>query len=84
MLIFYYRSWLTYRTGTHANGVECVVRGMRQGEVRNLARSHVDLKRRAIRLGPLYTKERNHKRVPIHGDFLPVLERALSDDAEGM
>jgi integrase len=57
--------------------------GMRQGEVRNLNRSQVDLKRRVIRLGPQDTKERNHKRVPIHDSLVPVLERALSDEAEG-
>lgn len=57
--------------------------GMRQGEVRNLTRSQVDMKRRVIRLGPQDTKERNHKRVPIHEDLVPVLEHALSDQAEG-
>jgi integrase len=57
--------------------------GMRQGEIRNLTRSQLDLDRRVIRLGPQDTKERSHKRVPIHDDLVPVLERALSDEAEG-
>ncbi len=57
--------------------------GMRQGEVRNLTRSQLDLDRRVIRLGPQDTKERSHKRVPIHDDLVPVLERALSTEAEG-
>jgi integrase len=51
--------------------------GMRQGEIRNLTRSQLDLDRRVIRLGPQDTKERSHKRVPIHDDLVPVLERAL-------
>ena len=57
--------------------------GMRQGEVRNLNRNQVDLDRRVIRLGPQDTKERSHKRVPIHDDLVPVLELALSNEAEG-
>ena len=32
--------------------------GMRQGEIRNLTRSQLDLDRRVIRLGPKDTKER--------------------------
>ena len=57
--------------------------GMRQGEVRNLTRSQLDLDRRVIRLGPQDTKDRSHKRVPIHDDLVPVLEQALSTKAEG-
>ncbi|MBI5249102.1 MAG: site-specific integrase [Desulfomonile tiedjei] len=57
--------------------------GMRQGEIRNLTRSQLDLDRRVIRLGPKDTKERSHKRVPIHDDLVPVLEHALSSEAEG-
>ena len=52
--------------------------GMRQGEIRNLTRSQLDLDRRVIRLGPEDTKERSHKRVPIHDDLVPVLKRALT------
>jgi integrase len=48
--------------------------GMRQGEIRNLTRSQLHLDRRVIKLGPRATKERNHKRVPIHKDLMPVLE----------
>lgn len=57
--------------------------GMRQGEIRNLTRSQVDLERRVIRLGPQDTKERTHKRVPIHDELVPVLDRALRRGAEG-
>ena len=63
-------------------GMTAYYTGMRQGEIRNLTRSQVDLDRRVIRLGPKDTKERSHKRVPIHDDLVPVLERALTSEAE--
>ncbi len=56
--------------------------GMRQGEIRNLTRSQLDLDRRVIRLGPKDTKERSHKRIPIHDELVSVLERALKNKAE--
>lgn len=56
--------------------------GMRQGEVRNLTRSQLDLSRRVIKLGPQDTKERSHKRVPIHDDLVPVFEHALGSGAD--
>ena len=51
--------------------------GMRRGEILGLKRGQVNLSRRIIRLGPGDTKEGHWKRVPIHRELVPFLERAL-------
>jgi integrase len=48
--------------------------GMRRGEIRHLKRQQVNLARRMIVIGPEDTKEGNWKRVPIHGNLVPILE----------
>jgi len=57
--------------------------GMRRGEVLGLTRNSVRLDRRLILLGAEETKERQRKRVPIHRDIVPVLEKALKVQAIG-
>lgn len=51
--------------------------GMRRGEILGLTRSQIKLSRRMILLGPQDTKEGHWKRVPIHRDLLPVLDKVL-------
>ena len=50
---------------------------MRLGEIINLRRSQVFLKQRLIFLADMDTKEGHPKRIPIHHELLPVLERAM-------
>jgi integrase len=57
--------------------------GMRMGEVLGLRRGQVHLSRRMIFLSGMDTKERQPKRVPIHRDLLPILERAMQVTALG-
>jgi integrase len=49
--------------------------GMRRGEILGLTWNRVNLKSRIIYLGPDDVKERNFKRVPIHSELLPILDR---------
>lgn len=49
--------------------------GMRQGEVHKLRWRHVNLKTRIITFHATETKEGQPKRVPIHQDLMPLLER---------
>jgi integrase len=51
--------------------------GMRRGEALGLTRDRVNLKERMILLRPEDVKERRWKRVPIHGDLVPILEEVL-------
>jgi len=51
--------------------------GMRRGEILSLTVRQVDLSRRIIFLGPQHTKERQWKKVPIHGELVPVLKHAM-------
>lgn len=51
--------------------------GMRRGEVLGLRRQNVKLSRRIIILSPEETKEGHWKRVPIHQDLVPILEREM-------
>ena len=51
--------------------------GMRRGEVLGLTRSQIKLKSRMIVLSATDTKEGHPKRVPIHGDLMPVLRAAM-------
>ena len=51
--------------------------GMRLGEILNLKRQQVFLGQRLIFLADMDTKEGRPKRVPIHRDLLPILERAM-------
>lgn len=51
--------------------------GMRRGEIVDLTRNRVNLSKRMIYLGPEDTKEGHWKRVPIHRDLVPILEKAL-------
>jgi integrase len=47
--------------------------GMRQGEIRNLNRSQLNLDRRIIELSSADTKEGRSKKIPIHKDLVPIL-----------
>ena len=51
--------------------------GMRRGEILGLTHSQINLNRRVILLGPQDTKEGDWKRVPIHRDLLPILDKVL-------
>jgi len=51
--------------------------GMRLGEIINLRRGQVFLNQRMIFLSGTDTKEGRPKRVPIHKDLVPILERAM-------
>ncbi len=51
--------------------------GMRRGEILDLTRKQVDLKRRMIYLGPEATKERSWKRIGIHRLLFPTLEEVF-------
>lgn len=51
--------------------------GMRRGEILNLSRAQVSLKSRMIVLSAENTKEGHTKRIPIHGELIPVLKEAL-------
>lgn len=51
--------------------------GMRRGEILELTRSRVNLKKRLIYLGPENTKEQAWKRVPIHVALIPILSEAM-------
>jgi integrase len=51
--------------------------GMRRGEVLDLTRKQINLSKRMITLAPEDTKEAHWKRIPIHGDLIPVLEGSL-------
>jgi integrase len=57
--------------------------GMRRGEILGLTRGQVSLSRRVILLGPKDTKEGHWKRVPIHGDLVPILEKVLKVQSLG-
>jgi integrase len=57
--------------------------GMRRGEILGLTRGQINLSRRMMLLGPKDTKEGHWKRVPIHTDLLPVLERVLKVQSLG-
>lgn len=51
--------------------------GMRRGEILGLTRGQINLSRRMILLGPKDTKEGHWKRVPIHKDLVPSLDKVL-------
>jgi len=51
--------------------------GMRRGEILSLSRKQVDLSKRIITLTPADTKEAHWKRIPVHRDFVPVIEDAM-------
>lgn len=51
--------------------------GMRRGEIVGLKRESVNLSSRIISLTPDETKERNWKRVPIHRDLVPILQKSM-------
>lgn len=57
--------------------------GMRRGELLNLTRSQLDIAGRMIRLKATDTKEAHPKRIPIHRDFVPILEDVLKVQAIG-
>lgn len=60
--------------------------GMRLGEILYLKRHQVFLNQRMIFFGAediMAVKERQPKRIPIHHDLVPILERALSVTALG-
>jgi integrase len=57
--------------------------GMRRGEILGLTHSQTNLKRRMILLGPQDTKEGHWKRVPIHRELLPVLDKVLKVQSLG-
>ena len=59
--------------------------GMRKGEIHQLRWRHINLNTRIITFHGTETKEGQPKRVPIHSDLLPVLDRlnkvrSLGDD----
>jgi integrase len=51
--------------------------GMRRGEILGLTRTQISLSRRMILLGPKDTKEGHWKRVPLHKELLPILEKVF-------
>jgi len=51
--------------------------GMRRGEILSLNRRQVDLSKRILTLTPSETKESHWKRIPVHRDFVPILEEAM-------
>jgi integrase len=51
--------------------------GMRRGEIQKLKRHQVRLGQRMILIGPEDTKEGNWKRIPIHGQLVPVLQEIM-------
>jgi integrase len=51
--------------------------GMRRGEILSLTRTQINLSRRMILLGPKDTKEGHWKRVPVHKELLPILEKVF-------
>lgn len=51
--------------------------GMRRGEILGLTRKQVNLAKRIITLSPEDTKEAHWKRMPIHGNLVPILEESL-------
>lgn len=51
--------------------------GLRQEEALKLMLWQVDLEHRVLYFGPQDVKERNRKKVPIHKELLPVLEKLL-------
>ncbi len=51
------------------------LRGLRRNEAFELQWKHVDLRSRIILFHSTQNKEAEFKRVPIHRDFIPVLER---------
>jgi integrase len=53
--------------------------GMRQGEIRNLNRSQLNLDRRIIELSSADTKEGRSKKIPIHKDLVPILRDVLTN-----
>lgn len=57
--------------------------GMRKGEILGLTRDRVKLDHRMILLGSEHTKEALRKRVPIHEDLLPILQRVMKVTALG-
>ena len=59
--------------------------GMRKGEIHRLRWSHINLSKRIITFHSTETKEGKSKRIPIHKDLIPTLERlgkvrTLNDD----
>lgn len=54
--------------------------GMRQGEIRNLNRSQLDLDRRIIELSSSDTKEGRSKKIPIHRDLVQILRDVLTTE----
>jgi integrase len=52
--------------------------GMRRGELIRLTRKQVNLGKRIISLRPEDTKEGKPKRIPVHGDLVPILAEAMS------
>ncbi|GEM_PF-194080 len=57
--------------------------GLRVGEALNLKKGQVALEERLIHFGPQHVKEKDRKKVPIHLDLLPILERLVSDCPAG-
>jgi integrase len=57
--------------------------GMRRGEILDLTRNRVNLSRRMIYLGPEDTKEAHWKRVPVHGELVPIFADAMKVSAFG-
>ncbi|MGO9569515.1 MAG: tyrosine-type recombinase/integrase [Desulfomonilaceae bacterium] len=58
--------------------------GMRRGEILGLTWRRVSLRKRMVYLGPDDVKEREWKRVPIHRDLVPILERVRSGLVVGL
>jgi integrase len=58
--------------------------GMRRGEVLGLTWKRINLKARMIYLGPDDVKEKDWKRVAIHLELLPILERLRHQQVIGL
>ena len=57
--------------------------GMRRGEIVGLTLRDLDLSGRIIHLAAEDTKERRRKRVPIHLDLLPILQKIINGRENG-
>jgi len=57
--------------------------GMRRGEITNLRRHQVNIKKRVITLSPTDTKEGAWKRIPLREELIPIIECAMKVQALG-